>query len=144
MACEGCEPTPSNLQPPPIVNVRGPGVAETKTAGLPNPNPQLVDIFNAINSLRIDMMTVQHVLLARGLVTEQEMMSAKIHVVAMTQKAFEEAKKQLGRDFHQKPVNYKPTDPRGGHDTWRVGLLAVVREKKAPPTHFYMLFPISH
>jgi hypothetical protein len=115
-SCEGCEPAESNLQKPPVVVFRNgeppylnpdapPGTA-------PKVSEEMRELKNQVNALRFDLSVLVHAVMSRGLLTEKELLDAKMQVSVETQKAFEQMRKQLGRRFAQAPSAYPPKPPQ--------------------------------
>jgi hypothetical protein len=121
-SCEGCEPAESNLQKPPVVVFRNGEPPYLNPAAPPGPpappgtapkvSEEMRELKNQVNALRFDLSVLVHAVMSRGLLTEKELLDAKMQVSVETQKAFEQMRKQLGRRFAQAPSAYPPKPPQ--------------------------------
>ena len=102
--CDGCEPPFDSMSSPPIVVQRPGEIPEVNPAAAPSVPPALVEILNTLRSLRLDHMTLVHALMKRGILTEAELLSSRAEISQATNQAFELAKRQLGREFSQRPT----------------------------------------
>jgi len=93
---------------PPYLNPDAPPVPRHR----PKVSEEMRELKNQVNALRFDLSVLVHAVMSRGLLTEKELLDAKMQVSVETQKAFEQMRKQLGRRFAQAPSAYPPKPPQ--------------------------------
>ena len=137
MSCDGCEPSPGPLATTPVV-VGQPRQVEAQGAQaeailalggaspldltpeqMPGVHPAVLEMLNRLRSLNLELTAVVALLLQRGLITEQELVNARMGVHQAAQQAFHQAKQQLGRELAQRPTHLpaQPNSPRRGPST---------------------------